>query len=89
MSLLALTWEQPSRQRQWEMVYDHTGIEPESSVNPDEAVALGAAVQAAIIAGEPLDAILVDVTPHSLGIEVAEWEYGQLVPDRYNAEARP
>lgn len=68
----------------WEMVYDHTGIEPESSVNPDEAVALGAAVQAAIIAGEPLDAILVDVTPHSLGIEVAEWEYGQLVPDRYN-----
>lgn len=68
----------------WEMVHDHTGIEPESSVNPDEAVALGAAVQAAIIAGEPLDAILVDVTPHSLGIEVAEWEYGQLVPDRYN-----
>jgi len=67
-----------------QMVYDHTGIEPEAAINPDEAVALGAAVQAAIIAGEPLEAILVDVTPHSLGIEVAEWEFGMLVPDRYN-----
>jgi molecular chaperone DnaK len=47
-------------------------------------VALGAAVQAAIIAGEPLDAILVDVTPHSLGIEVAEFQFGRMVPDRYN-----
>jgi molecular chaperone DnaK len=68
----------------WEMVRDATGLEPEVAINPDEAVALGAAVQAAIIAGEPLDAILVDVTPHSLGIEVAEWQFGQLVPDRYN-----
>ena len=68
----------------WQMVREHTGIEPEVAINPDEAVALGAAVQAAIIAGEPLDAILVDVTPHSLGIEVAEWQFGQLVPDRYS-----
>ena len=68
----------------WQMVYDHTGIEPEVTVNPDEAVALGAAVQAAIIAGEPLDAILVDVTPHSLGIEVATWEFGQLVPGHFS-----
>jgi molecular chaperone DnaK len=68
----------------WQLVADHTGIEPEVAINPDEAVALGAAVQAAIIAGEPLDAILVDVTPHSLGIEVAEWQFGDLVPDRYN-----
>jgi molecular chaperone DnaK len=67
-----------------QMVYDHTGIEPEAAINPDEAVALGAAVQAAIIAGEPLEVILVDVTPHSLGIEVATWEFGTLVPDRYN-----
>ncbi len=67
-----------------EMLRTHTGIEPEMSVNPDEAVALGAAVQAAIIAGEPLDAILVDVTPHSLGIEVAEWQFDSLVPDRYS-----
>jgi molecular chaperone DnaK len=68
----------------YEMVYAHTGIAPETAINPDEAVALGAAVQAAIIAGEPLEAILVDVTPHSLGIEVADWEFGVLVPDRYS-----
>ncbi len=68
----------------WQMVAEHTGIEPETAINPDEAVALGAAVQAGIIAGAPLDAILVDVTPHSLGIEVAEWEFGQVIPGRYN-----
>jgi molecular chaperone DnaK len=68
----------------WQMVRDHTGIEPETAINPDEAVALGAAVQAAIIAGEPLEAILVDLTPHSLGIAVAEWHFGQLVPDHYS-----
>ncbi len=68
----------------WRMVYEHTDIEPETAINPDEAVALGAGVQAAIIAGEPLDAILVDVTPHSLGIAVAEWQFGMLVPDRYS-----
>lgn len=68
-----------------QMIMEHIGLEPETAINPDEAVALGAAVQAAIIAGEPLDAILVDVTPHSLGIEVAEWKFGQLVPGRYSA----
>src|SRR5215210_196057 len=68
----------------WQLVREHTDLEPEIAVNPDEAVALGAAVQAAIVAGEPLEAILVDVTPHSLGIEVAEWELGQLVPDHYS-----
>ena len=47
----------------WERVAAHTGREPMVEINPDEAVALGAGVQAAIIAGEPLDAILVDVTP--------------------------
>src|SRR5436853_321951 len=68
----------------WGMVHEHTGLEPEVAINPDEAVALGAAVQAAIIAGEPLDAILVDVTPHSLGIAVAQWEFDRLVPDHYS-----
>ncbi len=67
----------------WEMVADHTGIEPLVAVNPDEAVALGAGIQAAIIAGEPLDAILVDVTPHSLGIEVAELFFDRVMPDHY------
>lgn len=66
------------------LVAEHTDIVPEIAVNPDEAVALGASVQAAIIAGEPLDAILVDLTPHSLGIEVAQWQFGGLVPGFYN-----
>ena len=68
----------------WELVREHTGIEPAVAINPDEAVALGAAVQAAIIAGEPLEAILVDVTSHSLGIEVAEFTQGMVVPDHYS-----
>ena len=72
----------------WERVANHVGLEPMVEINPDEAVALGAAAQAALIAGEPLDAILVDVTPHSLGIEVARWEFGRFVPDHYGVIVR-
>jgi molecular chaperone DnaK len=67
----------------WELVANRLGIEPQMSVNPDEAVALGAGVQAAIIAGEPIDAILVDVTPHSLGIAVARNRFGSIISDIY------
>jgi molecular chaperone DnaK len=67
----------------WSMVAEHVDQEPQVAINPDEAVALGAGVQAAIIAGEPLDAILVDVTPHSLGIEVVTWRFGQMITDRF------
>lgn len=67
----------------WDVVTNTVGIEPRMAIDPEEAVALGAAVQAAIIAGEPIDAILVDVTPHSLGIAVAEYRLGNLVTDRY------
>jgi len=67
----------------WQLVAEHVGVEPHMSINPEEAVALGAGVQAAIIAGEPIDAILVDVTPYSLGIAVAEWRMGRVVTDRY------
>jgi molecular chaperone DnaK len=72
----------------WEMVAETVGVEPQMSINPEEAVALGASVQAAIIAGEPIDAILVDVTPYSLGIAVAERRMGRIIPDRYQVLIR-
>jgi molecular chaperone DnaK len=68
----------------WELVTDATGLDPRQEVHPSEAVALGAGVQAAIIAGQPIEAILVDVTPHSLGIEVAEMTWRGWVDDRYS-----
>ncbi|MGA2107842.1 MAG: molecular chaperone DnaK [Syntrophorhabdales bacterium] len=52
-----------------EMVKDFFGREPHKGVNPDEVVALGAAVQAGVLAGEVKDVLLLDVTPLSLGIE--------------------
>jgi len=67
----------------WQRVTEHLNIEPQMSLNPEEVVALGASVQAAIIAGQPIDAILVDITPYSLGIAVAEIRMGQIVTDRY------
>jgi molecular chaperone DnaK len=50
-------------------VKDFFGKEPRRDVNPDEAVAVGAAVQAAVLSGEVKDVLLLDVTPLSLGIE--------------------
>jgi molecular chaperone DnaK len=58
------------------------------AINPDEAVALGAGVQAAIIAGQPIDSILVDVTPFSLGIEVASFVGSRVIPDQYKVLIR-
>ncbi|MCI0589099.1 MAG: molecular chaperone DnaK [Planctomycetes bacterium] len=51
------------------MVKEIFGKEPNKSVNPDEAVALGAAIQAGVLMGEVKDIVLLDVTPLSLGIE--------------------
>jgi molecular chaperone DnaK len=51
------------------LVKDFFGKEPRKDVNPDEAVAVGAAVQAGVLTGEVKDVLLLDVTPLSLGIE--------------------
>jgi molecular chaperone DnaK len=48
-------------------VEDFFGKEPRKDVNPDEAVAVGAAIQAAVLSGEVKDILLLDVTPLSLG----------------------
>jgi molecular chaperone DnaK len=52
-----------------ELVQNFFGKEPRKDVNPDEAVALGAAVQAGVLGGDVTDVLLLDVTPLSLGIE--------------------
>jgi molecular chaperone DnaK len=50
-----------------ERLYDEFGFEPHSEVDPDLCVAMGAAIQAAMISGQEVDAVLVDVTPYTYG----------------------
>jgi molecular chaperone DnaK len=52
-----------------QLVKEHFGKEPHKGVNPDEVVAVGAAIQAGILSGEVKDVLLLDVTPLSLGVE--------------------
>ncbi|KAI5959737.1 uncharacterized protein KGF55_004969 [Candida pseudojiufengensis] len=56
------------------------GKKPSTAVNPDEAVALGAAIQGAVLAGQVKDVVLLDVTPLSLGIETYGGIFSPLIP---------
>lgn len=62
-----------------EAVKQWTGKEPDRSINPDEAVALGAAVQGGVITGDVKDVVLLDVTPLSLGIETMGGVFTKLI----------
>ena len=62
-----------------EAVRKETGKEPNKSVNPDEVVAMGAAIQGGVITGDVKDVVLLDVTPLSLGIETMGGVFTKLI----------
>jgi molecular chaperone DnaK len=62
-----------------EVVRKVFGKEPNRAVNPDEGVAMGAAIQTGIIQGEVKDLVLLDVTPHTLGIETKDGTFTPLI----------
>ena len=64
----------------YDMVKKMMGKEPFKGINPDECVAIGAAIQGGVLAGDVKDVLLVDVTPLSLGIETMGGVFTKLIP---------
>ncbi len=68
-----------------QLLEERLGQPPHQEVNPDLIVAMGAAIQAAIIAGQNVGAVLVDITPHSLGIKCLSERHGFEFPFQFAA----
>ncbi|MGR8999319.1 MAG: Hsp70 family protein [Gammaproteobacteria bacterium] len=66
-----------------ERLYDEFGFEPHSEVDPDLCVAMGAAIQAAMISGQEVDAVLVDVTPYTYGTSAIGYLDDEYYPFKY------
>ena len=66
-----------------QMLEESLGQPAHQEVNPDLCVAMGASIQAALIAGEDVGAVLVDITPHSLGIRCLDYRHGIDFPFRF------
>ncbi len=69
----------PHAARSIEEVNEFFGKEPHKGVNPDEVVAMGAAIQAGVLQGDVKDVVLLDVTPLSLGIETLGGVFTRLI----------
>lgn len=71
-----------------EKVFEIFGRQPSKGVNPDEIVAMGAAIQSGIVGGELQEVILLDVTPHAMGLRVAGNKMSVLIPENTTIPTR-